>query len=247
MNYNRYKRLREQVSTNGGITWTDTGVYKKGDLIDTGGWDSKEDCEIGYYPPYSILYSTNEFESRYTFTFNNLQTLIYPQPNKVNELATFLVGDKLTSLSGFCQGITNLTSVEFVGEWDCTYIEDIVSMFRNCTNIKTIKGIEKLNTENATTMMSMFNSCDSLTELDLSSFNTEKVTSVYFMFYNCPSLEKLDLSSFVMTKVNNMSNMFGNCPSLNYIKCTQAFKDWCEKNKNSIYLTNFDTIQWDIV
>ena len=45
-------------------------------------------------------------------------------------------------------------------------------------------------------MEHMFDSCDGLTNLNLSHFNTSKVERIYGMFTNCSSLSSLDLSHF---------------------------------------------------
>ncbi len=81
-------------------------------------------------------------------------------------------------------------------------------------NLQTIEGIEYLNTSEVTNMAHMFNTCSSLTSLDLSSFNTSKVTEMRVMFCNCSSLMSLDLSSFNTSNVTNMFNIFGGCSSL---------------------------------
>ena len=42
----------------------------------------------------------------------------------------------------------------------------------------------------------MFEQCNSLTFINLSSFDTRKLIAMGNMFYNCSNLESLDLSSF---------------------------------------------------
>ena len=86
--------------------------------------------------------------------------------------------------------------------------------FSECTNLKQIKGIEYLNTEEMTDMSEMFLGCSSLTSLDLSSFNTEKVTDMNWMFSGCKSLTSLDVSNFNTENVTNMGGMFNYCSSL---------------------------------
>ena len=54
----------------------------------------------------------------------------------------------------------------------------------------------------------MFNCCNNITSINLSSFDTKNVTNMSYMFYNCKRLEELDLSSFDTRKVTNMSHMF---------------------------------------
>ena len=84
-----------------------------------------------------------------------------------------------------------------------------------CLNsLKSIEGLEHLNTSQVTSMGSMFRGCSSLTSLDLSSFNTSQVADMSGMFFDCESLTTLDLSSFDTLKVRSMSWMFSGCESL---------------------------------
>ena len=86
--------------------------------------------------------------------------------------------------------------------------------FRLFSKLKTIEGIENLNTEEVTNMGDMFNSCKGLENLDLSSFNTAKVEDMGYMFSGSYGLTSLDLSSFNTAKVEDMSCMFSGCYGL---------------------------------
>ena len=86
--------------------------------------------------------------------------------------------------------------------------------FTGLRSLKSIEGLEHLNTSQVTDMNGMFEYCESLTALNLSSFNTAKVTDMSWMFSCCDSLTALDLSSFDTSKVTNMSGMFFACDSL---------------------------------
>ena len=106
------------------------------------------------------------------------------------------------------------------------------------------------DTSNVTNMHHAFSSCSSLQSLDLSNFDTSNVTNMNYMFNGCSSLQSLDLSNFDTSKVTNMNYMFGYTKDnkISYIKCKQAFKDWCIANNDKINLkTNLDDITWDIV
>lgn len=81
-------------------------------------------------------------------------------------------------------------------------------------NLKTIEGLEKINTSNVRDMNCMFSDCQSLTSLNLSNFDTKNVINMHRMFASCRSLTNLDLSSFDTSKVTNMSSMFSDCKSL---------------------------------
>ena len=88
------------------------------------------------------------------------------------------------------------------------------------TNLKTITGLEYLNTEKATDMSSMFYNCSSLTSLDVTHFNTAKVTDMSSMFFRCSSLTSLDVTHFNTANVTNMRNLFYNCSSLTSLDVT---------------------------
>ena len=91
------------------------------------------------------------------------------------------------------------------------------SMFESFTSLETIENINNLNTSNVTDMTCMFDSCEGLRDLDLSSFDTSNVTSLGAMFNFCTSLRSVDLSSFNTGNVTNMSEMFTCCSSLTSI------------------------------
>lgn len=92
--------------------------------------------------------------------------------------------------------------------------KSLVDWFNGFSNLSSIKGLEYLNTSEATDMSSMFQNCRALTELDLSSFDTGKVEDMTNMFLNCTSLKKLDLSSFNTSNVWIMNSMFNGCEAL---------------------------------
>ena len=96
--------------------------------------------------------------------------------------------------------------------------------FENLTKLKTITGLEYLNTEKVTDMSCMFYRCSSLTSLDVTHFNTANVTNMNCMFWGCSKLTSLDVSKFNTAKVTDMSKMFASCSKL-----------------TSLYLTNFNT------
>ena len=88
--------------------------------------------------------------------------------------------------------------------------------FSSFKELQEIEGIENLNTEEVTSMNSMFNGCLSLTSLDLSSFNTSKVENTQFMFNGCSSLNTIYVSDkFTIDKVTTYGNfMFSGCTQL---------------------------------
>ena len=85
--------------------------------------------------------------------------------------------------------------------------------FYEFKSLKSIEGLEHLNTSQLTDMGYMFYGCASLTSLDLTSFDTSKVKYMDWMFCNCRSLTSLDLTSFDTSQVTDMSSMFSGCAS----------------------------------
>ena len=86
--------------------------------------------------------------------------------------------------------------------------------FEHCKLLRSITGLEYLNTSQTTKMNRMFYECGKLTSLDLSHFNTENVTTMYGMFSGCSSLTSLDVSHFDTSNVTSMASLFSGCSSL---------------------------------
>lgn len=107
--------------------------------------------------------------------------------------------------------------------------------------ITKINGLNYLNTEECTTMLSMFRGCTKLEELDISNFNTSKVTNMNNMFMfmyrlkelkfpktfdtsnvttmyqfcdYCYDLTTLDLSGFKTDNLKSVNNAFSECNNL---------------------------------
>ena len=100
---------------------------------------------------------------------------------------------------------------------------DSQGLFSHLRNLKTIKGLENLDTSQVTDMSEMFDECENLPSLDLSHFDTSQVTNMSWMFEGCWGLTNLDVSHFDTSQVTNMSWMFESC----------------------IYLTNLDVSHFD--
>ena len=96
----------------------------------------------------------------------------------------------------------------------------LYKFFVNLTKLKTITGLEYLNTEKVTNMSYMFFNCSSLTSLDVTHFNTAKVTNMNRLFACCSSLTSLDVTHFNTAKVTNMNSMFDCCSSLTSLDVT---------------------------
>ena len=102
-------------------------------------------------------------------------------------------------------------------------------LFCNFRKLTEIENINLLDTSNVTDMSGMFNSCSSLTSLDVSNFDTSKVTSMDSMFSGCSKLTSLDFKNATFDKVTNYTGMFSGVPStINIITKDATTKSWLE-------------------
>jgi len=84
----------------------------------------------------------------------------------------------------------------------------LANLFRDLSNVTTIKGMEHFDTSNVTDMNNMFNRASRLTSLDVSSWDTSNVTNMRAMFTWISALTSLDVSNWDTSNVTNMSEMF---------------------------------------
>lgn len=133
-----------------------------------------------------------------------------------------------------------LTKIEHLDYLNTSEVENMGSMFSNCTSLETL-DLSSFNTEkvtnmsemfvgstnlrtinlpkgfigsNVTDLNGMFRGCVSLTELDLSGSNAEKVKNMGSMFYGCVALSNLNLSGFKTGSLTEMRYLFSSCQSL---------------------------------
>ncbi len=155
----------------------------------------------------------------------------------------------LNTASELFYGYTNLVEIDFANI-DTSLIDSFFRFLANCSNLTTIRNIDKISTSNATNLTSMFLNCNKLTSLDVSHFDTSKVTVMQSMFNKCSSLTSLDLSNFDTSKVINMKNMFNHCEGLTTLNLSSFNTSKVTNMENMFYhceglttlnLSNFNT------
>ena len=152
---------------------------------------------------------------------------------------------KLINLYSLFVGCSSLVSLD-LKSFDTSNITSAVTLFDGCSSLVSL-DLSNFDMSKLVYASYLFNDCSSLVSLDLSNWNTSNLQNASYLFSGCTSLETLDLSNFDMSKANSYDNMFGDCNKLTHIKCKQAFKDWCASNADIIGLTNYSTINWEIV
>ena len=118
-----------------------------------------------------------------------------------------------TSLQSLFDGFSKLTVINDIGNLNTANVEDMYSMFAECSSLTTL-DLHTFNTAKVTNMAMMFYRCSGLTSLLVGSFNTANVTNMLQMFEECSSLAKLNLSEWNTAKVKFMTSMFQGCSNL---------------------------------
>lgn len=114
---------------------------------------------------------------------------------------------------------SSITKVQIMGEIKLDG-NSTSGLFWGMSGLKNIVGLEKLDTQNATDMGSMFREDSSLTTLDISSLKTSNVTTMGAMFWKDSSLTNVDLDGIDTSSVRDMGSMFRDCTSLSDLNLT---------------------------
>ena len=117
------------------------------------------------------------------------------------------------NLSEFFAGWSQLKSIEGIENLNTSMTRDMGGMFYACSRLTNL-DVSGFKTDNVTNMAAMFRGCSGLTNLDLSTFKTDNVTNVRLMFEGCSGLRNLDLSTFKTDNVTDMAAMFSDCSGL---------------------------------
>ena len=125
----------------------------------------------------------------------------------------------LDNAIGLFMGFKNVTYIRGLEYIDTSEVSSMWCMFNGCESLLEI-DVSSFNTSNVTNMQSMFANCLKIKKIDLSNFNTERVQSMGFMFENNKWLEELNLKGFNTKTVNNMRSMFYNCIWLRRVDLT---------------------------
>ena len=103
-----------------------------------------------------------------------------------------------------------------LGSWDVSNVEDMLSMFRKCTNF-TGDGLDAWGKKvgKVIDMRGMFNECENLI-VNLGSWDVSNVEDMYAMFRKCTNYtgDGLDAWGKKVGKAINMSHMFRECENL---------------------------------
>ena len=94
-------------------------------------------------------------------------------------------------------------------------LEDMGYMFLNCTKLKEIKGLDKLNTSKCTTIEGMFDGCNDIKQIDLSGLDLSNVENAQNLIYNCNYLKEINLGNLNLNKRLTLTE-FGSFKSITF-------------------------------
>lgn len=153
--------------------------------------------------------------------------------------------DPINSIVGTVDPSSKVTKIIFDSSFARLRPKSTAYWFNNMHNLQAIEGLEYLNTSETENMEGMFQSCLSLTHLDLRHFDTSKVKNMNWMFYSCNHLESLDLSHFSIENCmgydeeydeeddwfcegeyhNNTHQLLTKCNSLKYLTLSESMSN----------------------
>lgn len=88
---------------------------------------------------------------------------------------------------------------------------DCSNMFYGLNTLSKINNLSNLDTSYTTNMSHMFDTCNSITSLDLSGLNVTNVLDMSYLFSDCKKLATISgLSSLNTINITNMAYMFNN-------------------------------------
>ena len=175
--------------------------------------------------------------------------MLYNCPNLVS---IDLSGWDVSGITKYEQSFKNcpkLESIDLSG-WDTSKAANMTDMFQDCKNLRTIIGIDDLNTSSVTTMYRMFAGCSSLESLDLSGWDTSNVTNMFGTFLGCGALEYLNLTGWDIGRVNTMGATFSGCSTLESIPGIEDLNPKSVTTMSQLFngcssLTQLDLSKWN--
>lgn len=134
-----------------------------------------------------------------------------------------LTGVNLTSLREMFYNNTDLIDVTL--DIDTSRVTTMEQMFRQCTNLTTINGLENFDTSSVTNISYIFEGCSLLTDLTpISGWDTSSVTNTSYMFNGCTAITFIDLSDWDIASVTSYDYFCQNSNTLTILYDSTIFK-----------------------
>ena len=154
-------------------------------------------------------------------------------------------------MSNAFQDFTNLKKI--TGDaLDTSEVINMGGLFYRNTNLIDISAVANWNTQNVTSIRSMFGSCKKLNDINaLSNWNTSKVGDMYYMFGGAGLTDVTPLSNWDVSHVTNMQGLFESTHVSN-VNPLKLWKTSSLVNPSSMFVYDGDLIDisglanWDM-
>ena len=148
-------------------------------------------------------------------TISNLERMFYNCESLTSLPEIHALSDRVTTMKAMFASCSNLTKVAISNVNTHNLVSDgFKDMFLNCKKMTSITLGKGLVLGNATDLSNMFNNCESLKYINLSSFSSNKIVDVSNMFKNNRNLEMIVASNSFAIKNKLGTDMFLNCDKL---------------------------------
>ncbi|MDO5328534.1 MAG: BspA family leucine-rich repeat surface protein [Coriobacteriia bacterium] len=147
---------------------------------------------------------------------------------------------KFTGCQSLFESLKYCLEISGLKMLDTSKADTMRNMFYDCQSLTQL-DLSSFRTDNLTNMTQFCGNCNNLTQLNLTSFNTEKVTLFVMAFEGCSKLTQLDLSSFSNKSItepgSDMYSMFDECNALKIIMADP--KKW-ERKTSTLTISAFE-------
>lgn len=218
-------------------------IYKKSEFVY---WKV---CSRDYRYDYPYEYGLYEYLSKNNIDVSQVSEIIFNNVKKTENVINSNVSldvSKNLDKSVMVYVLENKLYIQYEG---ILKLDNAIGLFTGFKNVTHIKGLEYIDTSEVTSMWCMFNGCESLLEIDVSSFDTSNVTNMQTMFGDCLKIKKIDLSTFNTERVQSMGFMFENNKYLEELNLngfnTRAVTNMRSMFYNCIWLKRVDLTSFD--
>ncbi len=102
---------------------------------------------------------------------------------------------------------SGIESIDLAG-LDISHVNNLNALLHDCESLKNAYHTETLNTANITSLQDAFNTCKSLTSLNINSWDVSNVTDMKNLFRYCSSLTSIELDKWNTSKVTDFHSTF---------------------------------------
>lgn len=137
-------------------------------------------------------------------------------------------------ISGMFDSCLSLTSIDVTG-WNMSGITSFSGMFKNCSSLASIIGIENWDTSNVTNISDMFNGCANLVNVDfLTNWNVNKVKNIAGMFQGCKKITEVNFNpdTYMSNYSGSLGRTFYECSELTRITGLKLNPNTLYNNQN---------------